>query len=110
MHSMWKSRIEKCIDTGTFDVPVDVIEMDDECYFGKWLYGDDLEPAVRVSAEFKRVKECHAKFHRVAAKVVALSLAGKKQEASDLMAWEGEYTKVTTELIKELTSWAEHVD
>ena len=110
MHSMWKSRLERCVDTGTFDTPVDIVELDSECYFGKWLYSDDLAPAVRVSAEFKRVKEYHAKFHRVAARVVQLSLAGKKQEAANLMLWDGEYTRATTELIGELTSWAEHVD
>lgn len=105
-HSMWKARLDKCIDTGVFDTPVDVIVMDGECYFGKWLYGETMTPTIRDSEEYKRVKECHAKFHHVAAKVVILSLAGKKREAANLMSSNGEYTIVTAELVKELSSWA----
>ena len=105
-HSMWKARLEKCIDAGVFDIPVDIITMDNECYFGKWLYGEAMTPIIRSSEEYKRVKECHAKFHQVAAKIVALSLSGNKTEAANLMSSNGEYTRITTELVRELSSWA----
>ena len=110
MHSVWKTRLDKCIDTGVFDTPVNIVGMDNECYFGTWLYGESITPAIRNSEVYKQVKECHAEFHRVAAKVVELSLSGNKTEATKLMAWNGEYSKITTELIKELTSWANSVD
>jgi hypothetical protein len=107
---MWKARLERCIETGVFDTPVNIVEMDNECYFGKWLYGEDITPTIRNSEEYKRVKDCHARFHRVAAKVVELSLSGKKTEAANLMSSSGEYTKITTELVKEMMSWADNIE
>jgi len=110
MHSMWKGRLEKCIKTGVFDTPVNVVEMENECYFGKWLYGENITPAVRSSEQYQKVKDWHAQFHRVAAQVVKLSLAGEKAQAANLMQLNGEYTRVTTELIGEMTAWANSVD
>lgn len=110
MHSVWKSRLDKCIETGIFDTPADVVEMDNKCYFGKWLYGKTIRPAIRDSEEYKKVKECHARFHHAAAKVIKLSLSGNKKEAADLMSSSGEYTIISTELIREMISWANNVE
>lgn len=107
MHSIWKARLDRCVETGSFDTPVDVVARDNECYFGKWLYGVTLTPAIRASENYQRVQACHARFHQVAAKVVELSLAGKKRDAANLMALNGEYTQVTSELIRELKAWAQ---
>ncbi len=108
-HSLWKAKLQKALDTGVFDTPPDIIALDNQCDFGKWLHGEALPPTVRNSEEYKRVKDYHAKFHSVAAKVVELSLAGNKIEAAKLMALNGEYTTITTKLVMELQSWADKV-
>ena len=110
LHSMWKSRLERCIDTGVFDTSIDIIAADDECYFGKWLYGESITPDVRDSEEYQRVKEYHAQFHQVAARVVGLALLGNKMEAAKLMSSSGEYTKITTKLVGEMISWADNME
>lgn len=47
------------------------------------------------------MKALHAEFHKSAARVVELALAGKKAEAHDLMApVGGEYTKISSKLNK----------
>jgi len=106
---MWKSRLLTAIDTGALDIPADTVAMDSQCPFGKWLYGEALSPTVRDSEECRRVTELHAQFHRVAAKVVALALSGKKMEADKLMALNGEYTVITTKLVMEMTAWARKI-
>jgi hypothetical protein len=106
-HSMWKAHFDACINTGVFDASLETIEMDNECYFGKWLYGDTITAGIRGSEEYKRVKDHHEKFHHIAAKVVKLAMSGNKAEASKLMASNGEYTKVTTQLVMELKNWAD---
>ena len=110
MHSMWKAKLDKCIQTGIFDTPADIVKLDNECYFGKWLYEGNILSAVRNSEEYKRVVDCHARFHRVAAKIVELSLSGNKTKAAELMLSDGEYSKISSELVRELTSWAKTVE
>ena len=102
-HSMWKSRLHAAINTGVLDVSAETITKDDQCPFGRWL--QTVEPSVRDSEEYKRVKELHAKFHVAAAKVVELALAGKKNEAEQLMGVNGEYAVITTKLVMELMAW-----
>jgi hypothetical protein len=108
-HSMWKSRLERAIEAGVFDVPADMVAKDTECYFGKWLYGESITAAIRATEEYQRIKEDHAKFHRIAARVVELAISGDKAEAVKLMGPRGEYTTTTTQLVKELEDWASKV-
>ena len=104
-HSIWKSRLIKAIETGTLDVPQHTIAMDDHCAFGKWLLGNDIPAEIRNSTEYKNVKDLHARFHKVAAKVAELALSGHKVEADKFMAINGEYTTITTQLISDLAAW-----
>lgn len=104
-HGMWKARLNQAIATGTIDVPVGTIEMDNQCAFGKWLYGPTLDANDRTSTHYKNVRALHAEFHRTAAKVVELALAGKKQEATNLMSLDGPYTKVSSQLTAAMTAW-----
>lgn len=107
-HSIWKSRLERAIDAGVFDSPVETIARDDECNFGKWLlYGQSITQAIRDTEEYKRVADTHAKFHHAAAKVVELAISDDKIGAAKLMASTGEYTLITTKLVRELEAWAD---
>lgn len=110
MHSMWKARLDNCIETGEFDTPVHVVEMDNQCYLGKWLYGESIPSAIRQSEAYQTVKESHARFHQVAAKVVELALEGNKEEAYRLMSGNGEYTKATTDLVNKMMVWASNLE
>lgn len=110
MHSMWKARLDKCIETGEFDTPLHIVEQDDQCHLGKWLYGENIPSAARTSEAYQKVRDSHAKFHQVAAKVVELALAGNKQEAYRLMSSNGEYTKATTDLVSKMMDWANSIE
>lgn len=110
MHSMWKAKLDECTETGIFDMLPDMVEKDNECFFGKWLYGNKISPDIRSSAEYKRVQEIHARFHQVAAEVVRLSLSGERNKAQEIMSPTGQYTLVTNELVNQLFAWAEKLD
>jgi methyl-accepting chemotaxis protein len=104
-HASWKARLRSAIDTGKFDVTPAVIKADNQCEFGKWLYGADFTAADKQTQNYRAAMDLHAKFHLEAAKVVQLATSGHKDEASVAMGLGGSYTQASSALTKELVQW-----
>lgn len=101
-HGMWKTRLKNAINSGTLDVPVEVVRADNQCAFGKWLYS--LGASEQSSVHFSTVKNLHGRFHNAAASVAELALAGKKSEATKSIE-EGEYSKASNDLTLAMMAW-----
>jgi methyl-accepting chemotaxis protein len=104
-HGQWKTRLLQAIETGKFDGTVETVRVDNHCAFGKWLYGPTLDAKDKLSSHYKEVRELHARFHEQAARVVSLALEGKKQEARQALAIDGEYSKVSSQLTTAMSAW-----
>lgn len=104
-HGMWKSRLKQAIETGKADTPVETIQSDNQCAFGKWLYGSTLSSTDKTSNHYKTVKDLHASFHKAAGKVAELAMAGKKTDAEKLMGMDGEFTTVSSKLTTAMMEW-----
>jgi len=104
-HGMWKARLRQAIDTGKFDTPVATVSTDNQCAFGKWLYGPTVTAQDKTSAKYKTVQTLHAAFHKVAARVAELAVAGKKAEADKLMAQGGEFASASLKLTAAMIEW-----
>ncbi len=108
-HGQWKLRLKTAIETGSLDFTVDTIRSDDQCVFGKWLYGDTITPEIKASPHYSRVKTLHARFHQEAAKVAEAVLAGRKTEAETSMGITGDFTRASTELTRAMMDWLAQV-
>jgi hypothetical protein len=104
-HDYWKAYLRNAIKTGQIDTPVETIRSDNQCVFGKWLDGSMSTPMEKASHHYKTVKERHAEFHKTAARVVELVLAGKKSDAERMMSLGGEYAKISAELTLAMMEW-----
>ena len=104
-HGMWKARLRTAIDTGKLDTPVDTIRVDDQCGFGKWLFGPTLTSVDKASKHYKTVKELHAEFHRSAGRVALLATSGRNTEAEQLMSVGGEYSAISAKLTRAMLEW-----
>ena len=104
-HGYWKEYLRNAIKTGQIDTPVETIRSDNQCIFGKWLDSSLLTPMEEASPHYKTVKERHAEFHKTAARVVELALAGKKSDAERMISLGGEYTKISAELHSAMMEW-----
>lgn len=104
-HGMWKARLNEAMTTGKIEIPVATIRQDNQCDFGKWLYSANIDPQLKLSEHYKNVKDLHASFHHVAAKVAELILAGKRGDAEKMMVMSGEYTLTSEKLTKTMMDW-----
>jgi purine-binding chemotaxis protein CheW len=103
-HGKWKTRLKGAIESGTLDVPVATVRVDNGCPFGKWLYGE-IGAEDKTSPHYEKVRELHARFHQAAARVAEFALAGKKAEATAQLAMGGDFADVSARLTAALLDW-----
>ncbi len=94
-HVAWKQRLEQFLQgTSTEDLKPEVIAVDNRCDLGKWIYG--AGKTFNRSPEYVVVKDLHANFHTIAAKIVSHHLLGESQQAQALL--DGEYSRISNSL------------
>ena len=105
-HSAWSARLKAAIDTGHLDIPVNTVRANNQCQFGKWLYGGGLTAAETQTEHYRQTSQLHARFREEAAKVAELAIQGQKQAAEQAMGPASEYVKISAALTKALTEWS----
>ncbi|MCS6959131.1 MAG: CZB domain-containing protein [Pseudanabaenaceae cyanobacterium SKYGB_i_bin29] len=97
-HTAWKERLYKAIDSGIIDPPPSVIELDNACVFGKWLYGNEIPAAIKLTAQYEAVRQIHAQFHKLTAQIALLAVTGNKEKAKELLSDGSEYIQLSDRL------------
>jgi hypothetical protein len=104
-HARWKYRLMDAINTGKSEWSVGDVRTDNACEFGKWLLA--LPLSGRLNENCKKVRTLHAEFHMLAANVLELALAGRKEEATAAMALGSRFSAVSSSLTMAVTAWKE---
>ena len=101
-HMKWKERLSSAIN-GTSEelgsLEPAVVRCDDKCVLGKWIYGD-AQKYFGKDAEYKTLKEHHAKFHQKAGDIVWHCQSNRKRFAEVILT--GDYSKESEEVIGRL--------
>lgn len=95
----------EAIDTGKSQWHVGDVRTDAACDFGKWLVA--LPLSQRLSTHCKQVRALHAEFHGMAAGVLELALAGRKEEAAAAMAFGSRFASISSDLTMAVLAWKE---
>jgi len=106
-HGAWKRRLAAAITSGTDVSTPDRVRVDNACDFGKWLYGADL--ATRTDPHYAEIKDLHAQFHRAAADVLAMALAGRKTDAQKATTPGSTFASISGQLTTRMMAWNEVV-
>jgi len=77
--------------------------------FGWRLNGSAIPSDARYDPNYIIVRFLHSKFHECAENVVQLLSDGSNAEAGALMASDGEYTRISDQLMATLVKWKESV-
>ena len=102
-HGLWKLRLKNAIESGVLDVPLAVVQSDNACPFGQWLYGLTLTAEDKASVQYAEVMSLHAEFHRIAGAVANHALSGQKLEAHRLL--EDDFAKASVKLSAAMFEW-----
>ncbi len=102
-HGRWKSRLRQAIDTGQSEWKAESVRSDNLCEFGVWLFS--VPAAEKASERWTRIRDLHAEFHKEAARILTLALAGRKSEAEAAMALGSQFSKISADLTLALAQW-----
>ena len=104
-HGMWKNRLHSAIETGKSEFTVDHVSHDNNCDFGRWLYGSSIPPTSKLKPDYDACRRLHADFHREAAGVLKLALSGQKDKALSAMDRNGKFAEVSANLTTAMMKW-----
>lgn len=105
-HANWTARLRAAIVSGKLDVAIPKVKADDQCQFGKWLFGEQLAAAEKQTENYLSVKQLHARFHEAAAKVAQYAITGQREAAENAMNLASEYATVSSALADALNRWS----
>jgi hypothetical protein len=103
-HGAWKIRLVQAIENCSSEFNPTTVSLDNQCEFGKWLYGE-IPPEARKSQHYDKVKTIHADFHKEAGRILNLATQGKKEEAQKAVASGSKYSLLTGNLALALGQW-----
>lgn len=104
-HTEWTNQLRETIQSCSCSTPIEVIQSDHQCEFGRWLYSDAITPTEKAAPRFKIVQKLHAEFHRTAAKVALLAQTGRQTDANTMLQENGEYGAISRKLINAMEDW-----
>ncbi len=101
-HTYWFIQLRVAIIEGNSQFKPEIVRTDNNCDFGKWLYGDFPRETVGT-ALFESIRNLHAEFHVEAARILELAITGKKDEALALLESDSKIRKCSMALIGKLS-------
>ena len=103
-HGMWKVRLKDAISTGKSDANPNMVKADNNCEFGKWLYGS-IAPELRNTPTYEIIVQYHAEFHKEAGRILQLALEGKKEDADNGMKASSAFASISSSLTSTMIEW-----
>lgn len=96
-HSAWKMKLSGYIRNPDGSLDPKAIQPDNLCDLGKWIYQSASDHA--DLEEYKKLKECHAKFHKCAADIVTRADKGEKLTDEIALGSNSDYAKLSLEVV-----------
>jgi methyl-accepting chemotaxis protein len=107
-HAKWKYYLGQAIKTGTSQWAVPDARADDQCEFGTWL--QSMSTVGETTENWRTVRARHTEFHRAAADVLELALAGRRQEAEAAIAPNSHFAQVSKNLTLAMMAWKDELE
>lgn len=102
-HGEWKFRLRTAIRSGQSDITPATAGCDNQCAFGKWIHGPQIDTTTKTGIPYKVISRLHAEFHQTAGQVLSLAVLGEQAKAQELMG--GEFVQRSEKLVTALTKW-----
>lgn len=108
-HGLFKLRLRTAIASGRLEGTVATLGSHLNCPFGKWMESAAVSPAIKASSHYATVDLLHARFHVAAAKVAAMAIAGRGDDAAAAVERDGDFGVASAELMAALAEWKSNV-
>lgn len=100
-HLQWMQLFKEAAESGQLTQALERCAYDDQCGFGRWLYQQD--DAVKLTPDFRRVKDLHYRFHVEAGLIASQLKAGHFDMARQMLG--ADFATTSSGLIHALRDW-----
>lgn len=107
-HVDWKAKLRTYIKKADKSLDPNMVEKDNECKLGKWIYGDGGK--YKSSQHYEALRQEHAKFHKCAANIIRKVDEGKLSEAENLIDAKSQYTEISINVVTKIRKMREEVE
>ena len=104
-HGKWKGRLRTAIDTKSSDFKPEIVKTDNNCDFGKWLYGPTISSEIKNTQMYREIVKNHALFHGEAGRILQLALQGNIEEAEKGLSVGSTFSSLSSNLTKLMMDW-----
>lgn len=104
-HAMWKINLLKAIEEAASELDPEKVRVDNQCTFGKWLFGETIPDEAKNMPEYAVCSALHRDFHMNTARVLQLALRGERKEALTALGAGSVYFELSAALIQHLKLW-----
>ncbi|MFN7937264.1 MAG: CZB domain-containing protein [Bryobacteraceae bacterium] len=106
-HAQWRQRFADYLE-GHGQMDLAQVEADNQCPYGRWLYGEGLE--YRDLPEFGAVVESHRRFHAAAGQVMRLAPTLPPGKALDLISLNSVFANASMAFVTALCMFRDVVE
>ena len=100
-HAAWLTRLNTAVDKGGSEFKPDTVKVDNQCDFGKWLYGEGAA-TLRQAGAFDEIRDLHAQFHKRAGQILELAVSRQQGEARKLLDPTGDFMQISGKMVLRL--------
>ena len=106
-HAQWRQKFADYLE-GHGQIDLAQVEADDQCPYGRWLYGEGL--AYKDLPEFGVVVETHRRFHTVAGQVMRVAPTLPTGTSLDLIRLNSAFANASMEFVTALCAFRDVVE
>jgi len=106
-HLKWKIHLRNFIDGRGKGIDVATVAEDEGCELGRWIQGEGKQ--FENSPTFQELVAKHSQFHRTAAEIVDMVIAGDKAGAEELLSIGREFSSASRDIVGAIMRLEEEV-
>lgn len=104
-HVNWKRKFVAHLE-GRDQLDASLVERDDQCELGQWIYSS---PEMQAVEGYEELKQRHAEFHRAAAAALRSSQGISRESALRLVEFDSAYGRASANCINAITKVRERM-
>lgn len=101
-HSKWKATLTEYLKKPDRSLNAAQVSLDNVCELGKWIAGEGRQYA--TLPEFAKVKDDHARFHKVAAQVVERANAGERLVEETALGARSDFASASSAVVRSIVA------
>jgi len=107
-HVDWKAKLRTYIKKADKSLNPEIVEKDNECSLGKWIYEEGA--IYKSNQHYEDLRKEHAEFHKCASDIIRKADSGNIIEAETMIDPQSKYTEISMRVVTKIRKMRDEVE